>query len=91
MRGAYFAIMQLLKGPFNWVFAPRSLQSPVPSGPDGLAVARWIIVNSFPGPAGFKCRTLRGEYFAARYYQPRKPRSTSTPTVWLSAKELINI
>lgn len=48
MRSAYFAIIHLPRGHFNWVFALRSAYSParVPSRPDALAAARRLIVNS---------------------------------------------
>lgn len=54
MCSAYFAIIHLPRGLFSWVFARRSPYSParVPSGPDSLAAARRLIVNSSPALRG---------------------------------------
>lgn len=70
MRSAYFAIIHLPRGPFNWVFTLRSPCSParVPSRPDALAAARRLIVNSSPARRGLNV-IIFIRILVLRYYQ----------------------
>lgn len=70
MFGAYFAIIHLPWGRFNWVFARRSPSSParVPSRPDALAAARRLIVNSSPARRGLNV-VIFIRILGLRYYQ----------------------